>query len=164
MTSRSPGILPAGILPQALAVHLYLAAAYGPEIAEEVTPRVVSVLAEAGPALLTYADSFPDYFARSVIWRRGLAANKARWDRAPYEAASPEVRHARQQAAKAAGGTARGEANPSARLTDDLVRSIRKRRAAGESGTAIAADLGISTRSVSMIASRQRWAHVPDEA
>ena len=158
-TGRSPGILP-----PCVEVHLYLAAAYGPEIAEEVTPKVVSVLAEAGPVLLTYAETLPDYFARSALWKREIKAHKARWARAPYEAAPPEARQGRQRAAKVAGGAARGEAHPHARLTDDLVRSIRRRRAAGESSAIIAADVSISTRSVNLIVSRQRWGHVPDEA
>ena len=53
-----------------------------------------------------------------------------------------------------------GEANDMAKLTDAAVREIRRRRAAGASLKSIAADFGISDRTVSKIARGDRWAHV----
>ena len=46
------------------------------------------------------------------------------------------------------------------RLTDDEVRSIRRRYAAGEKQQDIADSLGIKQWTVSTIVRRQRWAHV----
>ena len=45
-------------------------------------------------------------------------------------------------------------------LTDDEVRLIRRRYAAGETQQAIADSVGISQRTVSSIVRRQAWAHV----
>lgn len=50
-----------------------------------------------------------------------------------------------------------GEANHAAKLTRRQVRVIRRRRAKGEQLKAIAADYGISDRTVSKIALGHRW-------
>lgn len=54
----------------------------------------------------------------------------------------------------------KGEANTQARLTEDDVRVIRKRVAAGESQTDVAADFALAKPAVSNIVNRKRWAHV----
>ena len=54
----------------------------------------------------------------------------------------------------------RGEANGSAKLTEDSVRSIRARRRTGEPLKSIAVDYGIHFGTVSGICRRTRWAHV----
>ena len=46
-------------------------------------------------------------------------------------------------------------------LTDEQVMEIRKRRAAGESGVALAAEFGCSQNNVSWIAMGKRWARLP---
>lgn len=56
----------------------------------------------------------------------------------------------------------RGTAHGNARLTDDGVRTIRRRRAAGERLGRIAADFGITATTVSLIARRKAWKHVDD--
>ena len=58
-------------------------------------------------------------------------------------------------------GTARaGEEHPRAKLTTQKVRQIRKRRARGESLTAIAADVGVTPTMVMYVAQRKNWQHV----
>lgn len=60
----------------------------------------------------------------------------------------------------AKGRQARGERNWRAKLTDDDVREVRRRLAAGELQRAIAAEMGISQTSVSKVQRGVRWAHV----
>lgn len=54
----------------------------------------------------------------------------------------------------------RGEAHPSARLTESAVRSIRRRHEAGESRAALARELGLHRTTVSKICNRRLWPHV----
>jgi len=58
----------------------------------------------------------------------------------------------------------RGESHQNSKLTDERVREIRRRVAAGENGRIIAADYGISRCTVSEVANRKKWAHVSDES
>lgn len=51
----------------------------------------------------------------------------------------------------------KGSANVMAKLTPEKAATIRSRRAAGESLKAIAADFGVSDKTVSKIALGQRW-------
>jgi hypothetical protein len=53
-----------------------------------------------------------------------------------------------------------GEANDMAKLTAKVVREIRRRRAAGESLTALAKDFGVAFQTVSKIARGERWASI----
>lgn len=53
--------------------------------------------------------------------------------------------------------TPHGEAHCRAKLTDDLVRGIRVRYAAGEAQSKIAADLGVCQSSISRIVSGENW-------
>lgn len=53
-----------------------------------------------------------------------------------------------------------GERNHNARLTEDDVRAIRSRRAAGETCRSLAADFGVSPPLISYIVSRKSWSHV----
>ena len=55
---------------------------------------------------------------------------------------------------------ARGEQNWSAKLTDDDVREIRRRRAAGETGVSLAREFGVVKQMISNIILRKSWAHV----
>lgn len=55
----------------------------------------------------------------------------------------------------------RGESHGCARMTVEAVRDIRARRAAGESREEIGARYGIHAASVSAIALRRTWRHVP---
>lgn len=59
--------------------------------------------------------------------------------------------------------TTRGERNTHARINEEIVRSIRQRRASGETFTSIARDVGMDKSSVSRIANGLRWSHVPIE-
>ena len=53
-----------------------------------------------------------------------------------------------------------GEANGNAKVTADIVRSIRLRAAAGDKQLTIAADFAVSTNVVSRIVTRKTWRHV----
>lgn len=61
----------------------------------------------------------------------------------------------------ARGRIARGERR-SVKLTDDAVREIRQRVAAGELQREVAAAFGITRSNVSLIAAGKAWAHVSD--
>jgi len=54
----------------------------------------------------------------------------------------------------------KGERNPFARLTDDQVREIRERAAAGENQSHIGADFGVTNLAVNAIHRRRNWTHV----
>ena len=54
----------------------------------------------------------------------------------------------------------RGSDLPYAKLSDDAVREIRRRRANGELLTTIAADYGVDQSLISRIAKRRIWTHV----
>jgi len=56
--------------------------------------------------------------------------------------------------------TPRGSELPHAKLTEGAIRSIRKRLAAGEVQTAIAADYGVRDSAISRINTRKHWEHV----
>lgn len=57
----------------------------------------------------------------------------------------------------------RGEAVPMAKLTDEQVREIRRRYAAGETQTALGKEFGTAQNNVSDIVLRKRWTHIIDE-
>jgi hypothetical protein len=54
----------------------------------------------------------------------------------------------------------KGEANPSARLTDNLVREIRSLYACGMSSARIAKQLGFGNSTVKKVIKRETWRHV----
>ena len=54
----------------------------------------------------------------------------------------------------------RGVRNPKARLSEDDVREIRRRRSSGETLVSIALDFGITHAMVSQIARRVAWGHL----
>jgi hypothetical protein len=58
------------------------------------------------------------------------------------------------------GRSNRGERHGRAKLSDDGVRELKRRLAAGESRTALAAELGVSYETVRDIDNGKRWAHV----
>jgi len=47
-----------------------------------------------------------------------------------------------------------------ARLTEDQVRDIRARKAQGALLRELAPEYGVSTRLISMVVRREKWAHV----
>jgi hypothetical protein len=51
-----------------------------------------------------------------------------------------------------------------AKLTEEGVIDIRRRYDAGERGTAIAADFGVSRSLITLVGKRRAWRHVPEEA
>jgi len=53
-----------------------------------------------------------------------------------------------------------GAAHHNARITDDIVRMIRRRVATGETRTAIAKELGMTVTNICLIVKRKAWAHV----
>lgn len=61
------------------------------------------------------------------------------------------------------GTTVRGELATTAKLTEDDVREIRRRRSKGETQSSIARDFGISRSNVQWIEHGRSWAHVTDE-
>jgi hypothetical protein len=58
------------------------------------------------------------------------------------------------------GRSLRGERSPTAKLTDDQARTLRRRLTAGETGRALAREYGVSQATVSLIRHRRAWAHV----
>lgn len=54
----------------------------------------------------------------------------------------------------------RGKRNGNAKLTDDDVRAIRRRAAAGEQRAVIADSLGVSKATVCLVVKRKRWGHI----
>lgn len=56
-----------------------------------------------------------------------------------------------------------GEKNPAAKLTEAQVREIKRRRKAGETNGALAAEFGVSYHTVSGIARGVIWAHIGDD-
>lgn len=149
--------------PRVRSAYETVAAEHGPEIAAEVAKRLAWVISESSPSLDRYLDDLPDYFTRSALWQREMDAWKAaNGYGAKGSPALSEVRKRRREASTQAGGTARGEANPRSRLCDNDVRAIRRRREAGETSLALAAEFGLTKRNINLIVSRQRWAHVAD--
>lgn len=53
-----------------------------------------------------------------------------------------------------------GEKCPAAKLTDEKVREIRRRVAAGETQRAVAKEFGVTYGNVSLIVNRGTWSHV----
>ena len=68
---------------------------------------------------------------------------------------SPDRRHR-------IGAAQSGSLNHQAKLTEDDVRAIRQRLAAGERGRHLAAEFGVHESIVSEIKSGRRWRHVPN--
>jgi hypothetical protein len=58
----------------------------------------------------------------------------------------------------------RGEGNTNAKLTDEVVRKIRKLRSAGVSLKEVAAEFDVAPSTVSMIANHRYWNHIDDAA
>ena len=69
---------------------------------------------------------------------------------------SEQVRHA-LQVLKVGRTDQNGEKNAMAKLTEKAVREIRRRRTSGEALKAIAAEFGVSDRTISKIARGERW-------
>jgi hypothetical protein len=65
------------------------------------------------------------------------------------------IRDARQKRRNA-----HGERHGRAKLTDDLVREIRRRRRSGESGKFLAVEFNVSDTMIYKIAKYQAWTHV----
>lgn len=55
---------------------------------------------------------------------------------------------------------ARGEHNANSKITEDDVRTIRARRAAGETMVSLGAEYGMSPTAIMFIVKRRNWAHV----
>lgn len=58
----------------------------------------------------------------------------------------------------------RGERHPGSKLTDELVRSLRRRHAAGETATALASELGLAVSAVHSAIRGRSWRHVQEVA
>lgn len=56
----------------------------------------------------------------------------------------------------------RGEGHPRSKVTEAVVRDIRRRRTAGEKVTAIARSLGMKHNTVSGISRGKTWRHIKD--
>lgn len=54
----------------------------------------------------------------------------------------------------------KGELHPSAKLTEDAVRTIRNRLAAGETSAALAKEFGVSYGLIGHVKCRRNWSHV----
>ena len=53
-----------------------------------------------------------------------------------------------------------GSNNPKAKLDDDKVREIHRRRSAGEEGKTLAQEFGVSCQTISHIMRGRSWSHV----
>jgi len=62
--------------------------------------------------------------------------------------------------AKGRSNNAVGERSPSAKLTEDQVRTIRQRLAAGETERALGDEYGVGHTSIHRIKTREHWSHV----
>jgi hypothetical protein len=61
-------------------------------------------------------------------------------------------------------GTAnRGSRNPMAKLTEEMVSEIRRRRAAGVQQKTLAGDFSVSRATISMVVNGKRWMHDEDD-
>jgi hypothetical protein len=58
------------------------------------------------------------------------------------------------------GRSARGASRRNTRLTEDAVRAIRLRAAAGERRVELAAEFGVSVAAVDLIVTRKRWVYL----
>lgn len=58
------------------------------------------------------------------------------------------------------GRSSRGENRANARLTEDGVRAIRSRVAAGERRVELAAEFGVTVGTIDLVVTRKRWGHV----
>lgn len=83
-------------------------------------------------------------------------------DRDRFAAVGRSNKGRKPSAANSAVNSARytGAGNPKAKLTDDGVREIKRRAAAGERNMDLAAEFGIHPNSVSKIKSGATWAHI----
>lgn len=59
---------------------------------------------------------------------------------------------------------AAGTAAPVSKLTEDEVRAIRRRAAAGETQETLGREYGVSRSAVAQIVTRRTWAHVEEES
>ncbi len=59
--------------------------------------------------------------------------------------------------------TVRGERAPKAKLTEDSVREIRRRHAAGESQVSLGKAFNVSQPAIGYIVRRESWAHIDDD-
>ena len=92
----------------------------------------------------------------TVNHKNGIKADNHR-DNLELATYAEQVRHARE-VLKVGRLDQHGTRNAMAKLTDKAVREIRRRRAAGEALKSIAADFGVSDRTISKIARGDRWA------
>jgi hypothetical protein len=58
------------------------------------------------------------------------------------------------------GRSSRGASRSNTRLTEDGVRAIRSRVAAGERRAVVAAEFGVSVAAVDLIVTRKRWVYL----
>lgn len=102
-------------------------------------------------AYLAYMRDFRDRLRASsaALKQQGAAEAKARKRKTKPATREP-----------AAGGVPKP--HWAAKITPDDVRVIRRRHAAGENRNALASEFGLTARSINLIASRRRWARVPD--
>lgn len=106
-----------------------------------------------------------DVSREAADWSRFAPTWRAPSPRPAVTEPAPNIRSPDVEVAPpSAKAPSRGEANPRARLTDDEVRAIRRRRNAGERSAGLAAEFGITPRMVNLIARRERWSHVADAA
>jgi hypothetical protein len=100
------------------------------------------------------------WMAEFEVWRAELrafaAAREAAWRSEAAHPLGPPPQRPRTDDHLTNTATQRDK------LTEDDVRSIRRRHAAGEGRNALAERFGVSTRAINRIAARQLRANVPD--
>lgn len=102
---------------------------------------------------MTDADDNPHaaYLAYMHAYRAMLKANREAQKAATRPTRSPKLAAKAEPEAKTDGR---------AKITEDDVRSIRRRHAAGENRNVLAKAFGITPRSVNLICARKKWARV----
>lgn len=125
------------------------------------------ILEECDPeALIATEQKWIDtYLARGPLFNRALVAGSNAGVTATPEtrakmSASRRGRVASEATLQRLSEAKSGERHPGAKLTEDLVREIRRLLADGVTHQRLADTFGVSRPTVSFIASRKRWANV----
>jgi len=122
---------------------------------------------EPDPALAdveaTYAAAQADYEARRIDYQTYMLAYIAYLRAREAVLKAGQKRPPRKRKRKpGAPGEHLAETDSRAKITEDDVRSIRQRHAAGENRNDLGQEFGITSRSINLIVARRRWAHVTD--
>lgn len=109
-------------------------------------------------------ESLADWWARVPADQRSAKGRELAEKSKAWWAAHPDAAAARAERTRKLGSGhkwgVRGSKNPSAKLTDEQVRELRKRYDAGENRADLAKRFGVSKSLLWLIATKQIWKHV----